>query len=342
MAEAAREFCELCHQGVLKHRMAERGPSKLRAARLARLALLALAALAACKKAPEPPPSQQAAPPAAPAADPWQGAVPAKDPLPRPFLFAAEKDGKTTHLLGTMHIGVDPEARLPALVWDQVDAATSFAVETDVSDPAISRIGSRSSGTLRDDLGPDYWKKLEFAITPQLAQALLHKSATIPATMLALRGIPSTPPMDGILLARAKLRGKQIVYLEAAARQAAMLEKHLNVKALKLMLDDLGKVERQTKQLLAAYVAGDEAKFSEITDEQRRDAIAGGYTEAEYDDSMEDLLYRRNASWIAAVERMHAGGGAFVAVGAMHLFGKRSVLELLAAKGYQIRRVAPP
>jgi hypothetical protein len=298
--------------------------------------LVALVGGAACKKAPEraPPPVAQ------PAADPWQGAVRDKDPLPRPFLWSAEKDGVTTYLLGTMHVGVDAEARLPPLVWDKLDAAAAFAVETDVGDPAITRIGGRASGTLRDELGPAYWTKLELAITPQVAQALVHKSAMIPATMLALRGLPSTPPMDGILLARAKNRSKQVVYLEPAARQVAILEKHLNARALRLMLDDLEKIERQSKQLLAAYVAGDEAAFGALTDEQRADALAHGYTPAEYDESMEDLLYRRNAAWIRPIERMHAAGGAFVAVGAMHLIGKRSVLELLEQQGYRIARLA--
>jgi len=297
--------------------------------------LVALAGGAACKKAQEP----AAQPVAAPASDPWAGAARAKDPLTKPLLWTAEKDGTTTYLLGTMHVGVDPETRLTQLVWDKLDAAASFAVETDVTDPAIATIGGRTSGTLRDDLGPEYWKKLEVAITPQLAQALVNKSPMIPATMLALRGLPPTPPMDSILLARAKNRGKKIVYLEPASRQAAILEKHLNAKALKLMLDELDKIEQQSKQMLAAYLAGDEAQLGAITDEQRKDALAHGYTAAEYDESMEDLLYRRNASWIASIEKMHAAGGAFVAVGAMHLIGQRSVLELLQQQGFRISRV---
>ncbi len=298
--------------------------------------MVALAGSAACKKAPEP----GAQPAAPPASDPWQSAAPAKDPLPRPFLWKAERGGTTTYLFGTMHVGVDAESRLPQLVWASLEAAPSFAVEIDVTDPAIVHIGARASGTLREELGPEYWRKLELAITPQIAQALVHKSAMIPASMLATRGLPQTLPMDGSLLARAQSRGKKVVYLEPAARQAAILEKHLGARALRLMLDDLAKIERQSGQLLAAYVAGDEAKVTAIIDEQRRDALASGYTEAEHDESMEDLLYRRNASWIAPIEKMHDAGGAFIAVGAMHLIGPRSVLELLRKKGFTISRVS--
>jgi uncharacterized protein YbaP (TraB family) len=300
--------------------------------------LVTLAALAAvaCKKSPDPTP-----PPAPAPADPWAGSAQPSPPLPRPFLWTAEKDGATTYLLGTMHLGVDPEARLPPLVWAELDAAPAFAVETDVTDPAIARMGGRTSGTLHDELGPEYWKKLELALTPQVAQSLDQKSAMIPATLIALRGLPLTQPMDSVLLARAKAHNKQIVFLEPAARQAALLEKHLNAKALRLMLDELDKVEQQSRQLLAAYLAGDESRFAAITDEQRRDALAHGYTPAEYDASMEDLLYGRNASWLAPIEKLHAAGGAFIAVGAMHLLGPRSVLALLRDQGFRIARVPP-
>src|SRR5262245_12065000 len=127
--------------------------------------LVALVGSAACKKAPEP----TAQPASPPAVDPWAGTPTAKDPLRRPFLWSAEKGGATTYLLGTMHVGIDPESRLPKTVWDKLDAAPAIAVETDVTDPAIANIGERKSGTLRDELGPDYWNKLELAITPQIA-----------------------------------------------------------------------------------------------------------------------------------------------------------------------------
>lgn len=307
--------------------------------------LVALVGSAACKRSPEPAkqPTTTATPaPAVPARDPWEGAVPEKEPLPRPLLWSAEKDGKTSYFLGTMHVGVDPEARLPQLVWDKLEASPAFAVETDITDPALANIGARTSGTLHDELGPDYWRKLELALTPQIARALDSKSAMIPATMLALRGLPPTPPMDGVLLGRAKNRGKKITYLEPASKQVAILEKHMNAKALKLMLDDLAALERQSKEMLAAYLAGDEAKIEAITEEQRRDSLAHGYTAAEYDESMEDLLYQRNASWIGSIDKLHAAGGGFFAVGAMHLIGKRSVLDLLGQRGYRIARMTPP
>jgi uncharacterized protein YbaP (TraB family) len=93
--------------------------------------------------------------------------------------------------------------------------------------------------------------------------------------------------------------------------------------------------------MLAAYVAGDEPTMLALGDEERTDALHHGYTPAEYDREVDDLLYGRNASWIAPIEQLHAAGGGFVAVGALHLLGPRSVLDLLAHRGYRVTRVAP-
>src|SRR5690349_18776613 len=49
-------------------------------------------------------------------------AAPVADGKIKPFLYAVEKDGKVSHLLGSMHIGVDPSS-LPDFVFTRVDAA---------------------------------------------------------------------------------------------------------------------------------------------------------------------------------------------------------------------------
>ena len=323
------------------------------------VALVALLSLAggACerratreaKQAPPPPategsaaPAAAADPPADPPADPWVKPAPKKDPLARPLLWSGEKDGITSYFLGTMHLGVDAEARLPELVWNHLDAARAFAMESDTNDPKlVAAMTTRASGTLRDDLGPAYWKKLEDALGAATARGLERVKPMVPASMLALKGLPATPPMDGVLLGRATNQKKPIVYLEDAGHAAKILEEYMDARALKMMLDHLDKGEAQTKEMLAAYTSGDEARIVAMADAQRADALAFGYTEAEYAASMEKILYQRNADWIAPIERLHAEGGGFIAVGAMHLVGPRSVLEMLGQRGWKIVRITP-
>jgi len=324
--------------------------------------VISLAGMAACKKS-EAPSTQPATQPvvapgsatapatatapdgAAPqaAADPWSKPASAKDPLAKPFFWSAAKDGKTSYFLGTMHMGIDAETRLPPIVWDKLDAAPAFAMETDLSDASLASLGTRAHGTLRDDLGPDYWQKLERAIGAQMAAGINGMKPMIAATLLSLQHLPKTAPMDGVLLGRAMNQKKRIVYLEEAKLQAAILEKHMNLKALKLMLDTQDQSATQTQEMLAAYAAGDADALVRITEAQRADALAHGFTGAEYEQQMDDLLYKRNASWIEPIEKLHAAGGGFVAVGTLHLVGKdgHSVLELLQKRGFQIERVTP-
>ncbi len=307
----------------------------------------AVLSIAACKQsapapATEPAVAKEAAPVTAPvAADPWKKEAPKKDPLARPLLWSIERDGKTSYALGTIHVGVDAEARLPAIVWDKIDASRTFAVETDLTDPVLQKVLTCINCSLRKDLGETYWAKLEGLLGKDVAAQIDPMKPMVAATMMSLRGLPTTTQMDTLLLARAQNAKKPIVYLERADQQAALLEKWMNVKALKSMLDDIEGGEKHTKEMLEAYLAGDEVRMVKLADDEKAQALKHGYTAAEYDESMQDMLYGRNAAWIAPIEKLHAEGGGFVAVGAMHLVGPKNVLELLAGKGYKIARVTP-
>jgi uncharacterized protein YbaP (TraB family) len=305
-----------------------------------------LAAATACKReATQPVAPQPAAAPGsgllAGSADPWAKSEPAVPRLAHALFWSIEKDGKTTYALGTMHVGIDADAQLPEVVFKKFDGVPAFAMETDLSDIAPGDMARKDGKSLHDELGDDEWKKLERALTPAVAKQMDRMKPMVAATMLQLRGLPLTAPMDGVLLARAKREQKRVVYLEPAAKEEALLEKWMDVRALKDMLDSLDEGERQAKAMLAAYVAGDEKKLLAVSEHERDEWKQHGHDVTEYDQMMEELLYERNASWIAAIEQLHAAGGGFVATGAMHMLGKRSVLDLLAQRGYKVTRLTP-
>jgi len=265
----------------------------------------------------------------------------ARDPLPHPLLWSVEKDGHTTYFFGTMHRGVDAASRLPAIVWQKLDAARVFAMEADLDDPAAAEAIRPTARSLRDTLGDAYWTKLESAIGSGAARAVEHLPPLVSASALSMRGLPETEAMDKVLSARAAGEHKPAVFLEPATRQLALLGKWMDTRALEMMLDELPESEPRARAMLDAYVAGDERKILALADDERGDALRHGYTAAEYDREISELVYERNASWIAELEKLHESGGGFVAVGALHLIGPRSVLDLLAHKGYRVTRVAP-
>lgn len=308
----------------------------------------------ACKKGPEPT-APTGSGSADQAKDPWSAAAsessgsgsgavasaPKPALLTRPLLWSAEKDGKTTYLFGTMHMGVDAATRLPPVVWDKLAASPSFAMEADLEDPKIAEMIKPTPTSLRDQLGDAYWKKLETALGATIASAVEHMPPMIPITALAVRGLPPTAAMDKVLQERAKKAGKPIVFLEAATRQLEILATWMDIKALKMMLDELDGTEQRTKATLDAYIEGDERKMLALADSEKAEALSHGYTAAEFDREMDDVLYNRNASWVEPIDRVHASGGAFIAVGALHLIGPRSVTDLLTKHGYKVTRIAP-
>jgi uncharacterized protein len=275
-----------------------------------------------------------------PASPPATERTASDDTLRRPLLWSAEKDSQTTHFLGTMHTGVAAD-RLPASVWRTLREARTFAMEAKLDDPRAGEMLRPTGRSLRRDLGDAYWKKLEDAMGANRASELEHMPPMIPATALSLRGLPVTTSMDRVLAARAAEAGKPIVYLEDTSHQLALLTRWMNIKALKMMLDALPRTEQRTRAMLDAYVDGDEDQILAISAAERADALRQGYSPEEYAQEMQELLYDRNASWIAAIEQLHAAGNSFVAVGAMHLVGPGSVLDLLARKGYRVTRIAP-
>jgi uncharacterized protein YbaP (TraB family) len=240
-----------------------------------------------------------------------------------------------------MHMGIDAETQLPPPLWAKLHDAKAFAMETDINDPQImSAMITPTKSSLKNQLGEVHWKKLEDALGLAMASALDHLPPMVAAAILAIRGLPTTEPMDKALSTRAKTEQKPVVYLEPAMLQVEMLRKWMDVKALKILLDDPGKTEDRAKLMLDAYVTGDERKILAISDGERADSLAHGFTPAEYDQQMAEMLYNRNASWIAPIEQLHAAGGGFVAVGVLHLVGPRSVVDLLARKGYKVTRIA--
>lgn len=317
----------------------------LRRAWLFQLLALLLSGSVACKRSSAPASSAAPYEPIASGQkDPWAAkGAPTKaatKPEVVPMVWRATKDGKATYFLGTMHLGVDAESRLPAWVWNLHKAAPVFAMETNLADPSLLTAGIRKVGyDLKSELGDVYWAKLEATLGPGMAKSLNGMTVPTVASMVSIRGLPMTAPMDMVLANRAREGKKQQVYLEAAAKQQGILEKWMDLRMLKHLLDDVEAVQANNSELLAAYEAGDAARIAGFADKEKAEFIKSGRTEAEYQAMMKDLLFDRNASWIAELERIHLEGNGFVAVGALHLVGPGSVLELLGQKGFQVDRL---
>lgn len=274
--------------------------------------------------------------------DPWARTGPAAPILERPLFWAATKDGHTTYLLGTIHLGINADAQLPAWLKAKLDGARAFAMEADVSDPRLlSSFQRTDGGSLRLDLGPEHWATFEAIVGADLARGLDKMKPLAAITVLSTKFLPTTLPMDSVLETRAKNANKPIVYLEDGMRQLEIVEPFMTGADIKAFLDNLEYAKTQSDEMLAAYQRGDEVALGKQFDDQTL-WVAAGRDPAQFGGFLDALLAGRNATWIPKIEELHGAGGGFVAVGAGHLVGPKNVLGMLAARGFTITRVTGP
>lgn len=255
--------------------------------------------------------------------------------LAQPFFYKVEgPKGEVGHFLGTMHMGIDAEKELPDYVWKVIDAAKVVSLEADISDPSLAMgLMLPKDTNLRKELGEETWKLLEEAIGKQMAQMLMPMKPAAAASMLAIKDLPQTMPMDLLLLNKAKAKSLELAYLETGKFQLDLLTKIMTADFLGEMLRD--PEASNSAKLLQVYRDGDEKAMSELM----LDPKAWGSAKMSKS-NMDAMLFARNRNWIPQIESLLAKKTALIAVGAAHLMGKDSVLDLLEKKGYTITRVS--
>jgi uncharacterized protein YbaP (TraB family) len=280
--------------------------------------------------------------------DPW--AAPAKsevvadDACPSvtaPYFFRVEKDGKTSHLLGTRHIGV-AWRKMPKAVHQALRDAKLVVFET-VDDDGSDDTPAPTKGAKRE-LGDKLWKRYRDLAGDALADSMEDASPAQAMIMLMVRYEDRLSSLEREIGAEAEELKKPIRGLETSAFQQKLLDRYLNGRAARAFveqLDNLDELRQDTIDDLREYCGGTD-ETPGVEPDERAEMMASGYTAAEIDQMDQELLFDRNHNWIPDLEKIFAEGDAFVAVGADHTRGDQGVPALLTARGYQVTRITPP
>jgi uncharacterized protein YbaP (TraB family) len=269
---------------------------------------------------------------------------PVPPPSPSPFLWKVAGP-QTSWLFGTVHSDNPRVATLPPAVIRALDASRSFHPELELNaDLGLSlaaKLSAADSPALSEQLGRTLGRRVARAgATLGLPNEILERLTPAIAALLF-----STPPatniaatVDGQLYTRAQERALKIVALETPDQQLALFEKLPVRQAIAVLTDALDEIDAgrpNEKKLLTTYASGDERALAAL--------IAAEFSRSPVSRELaEPLLYARNRTMADALVPHLNAGGAFVAVGAGHLVGPRSVVELLRARGWNITRVAAP
>lgn len=276
-------------------------------------------------------------------------ALAAAAPVPngQGLLWRIEADGRApSFLLGTMH-STDPAVLdLPAPVAGAFASARSLTVELMIDEAVRADIGRAM--LLADGRRLDQIVGAErFGQVARIGQLYGWPAAVVqlmkPWALMTIFGMPPEElarqaagilPLDQMLQDDAERRGLAVFQLESAEEQFAIFDKMPEadqIAFLDMVVSQHSFVEQQFAELRRLYLARDTGGMMALM----RHQAAG--SDPELLASFEDrLLNRRNRLMAERMAARLQEGGAFVAVGALHLPGETGLVRLLAQAGYRL------
>lgn len=255
--------------------------------------------------------------------------------------------GASSHVLGTVHMGVDMHEALKGHAR-VVDQARTVMLEVDFGE--VSPTQRRAAVVLPE--GQDLATILGAPLFDSLAGRLPHLDASSIRRMapwaamsmvMSLEAAETQNARDGESAARvgldeqirARANALEIPVrgLETYADQVAMIQQIPESSIVEFLQETLGSPDtsrEQTMRRTDAFLRGDIAEIEKEIDEQV--AISPGLFEV--------LLFARNDAWMNPLLEQMEQGDAFVAVGLSHLLGERGLLRQLEARGYVTTRLS--
>ena len=282
---------------------------------------------------------------------PQAAATPAPAPVAMtdadPALWVVKDKDTTIYLFGTVH------ALKPGLSWfDEAvkkafDSSDTLMLEIVQPDPAkmqslvMTKAINASGPTLPDRLPeadrPLFAKAVADVGLPE--HALDRFQPWFAATTLSVLPIvklgytPENGP-ETVLAKAAADEKKPVAGLETVEEQLGFLAdmpEPLQIKFLESTLKDLPKAGTTMGGMVAAWAAGDPDTLASFMNEGMEDSP----------ELAQRLLFDRNARWAQFIKtRLDKPGTVFIAVGAGHLAGAKSVQEQLKALNIKVTRIA--
>jgi uncharacterized protein YbaP (TraB family) len=265
-------------------------------------------------------------------------------PATRGLIWTVERDGKTSWLVGSLHL-LPPDAYpLPATVEAAFQSAETLIEEADPDElrtpdtaaELLKRAFFPPGQTLQSSVADTTFRVIvERATKAGLPVDAIQRmrpwmaAVTLAALEMQSAGFDPSLGIDRHFRDRAIAAKKPVRTLEAALEQITMLE------ALGPALQDAIVIEAlqgassevaQVKTLLSAWQAGDAAAMERLLVDSTRDSPQ----------IHQALFIDRNKRWVPKIEACLAAGRCMVIVGSGHLVGTDGLVDLLSRRGYRL------
>jgi uncharacterized protein YbaP (TraB family) len=265
------------------------------------------------------------------------------------FLWRLSKDGRSSYLYGTLHIGKLDWAFPGPRLRDALAQVDTLAVEVDLPDPSVAQAmgeATRAPGAavLAEPLRERLRRQIAAACVPEGLMAPMHPMMqAITLTVLAGRweGLDAGYAQEIVLGAQARASRLPIVSLETAQSQLELLMPKDDAQLQRLLTQTLEQLERgRVRPVLR--------RLAQVWEKSELDALEQYERWCECADSAEDRAFlaqlndARNAPMAERIDRLHGEGKRLlVAVGALHMTGPQGLPRLLAGRGFQVERLTP-
>lgn len=266
-------------------------------------------------------------------------------PYAQGLLWKISKGGKASHLFGTMHVSDSEITTLPAPVERALNESERFVMEALPEPEQILQMygmmffadGDRLSNHVA---APIFARAREilgaYRLPPEAVAAMKPWAAFLTMSYPPEQAGAPDEALDLMLLARAKQNGAEVAGLESLTEQAALFGQFTLTEQARILTDtvchyDLAR--REFARLKSLYLRRDLGSLYRYS---RRYTARG---KPIYKRLMQALNADRNGRMVERMRPILDKGGAFIAIGALHLAGEEGVLALLEKQGYRLQSV---
>lgn len=263
------------------------------------------------------------------------------------LLWLISNNTGSVYVFGSLHVGKAEFYPFAPAIENAFSKSEVLAVEADISNLEASfaiakRAFYQAPDNLERNISSPIMARLlaivsKYGLDPNQVKQMKPwmLASTLEMAEVGKLGYSPLLGTEFYLLQKAKTQGKAIIEVESIEFQADVMES-LTAQEQEAFLEgalssiEKGAYAKMIASLVQAWRLGDEEGLSRTIAEASKglrlvDAIH------------EKINYSRNPGITSKIETfLRSGKTHFVAVGALHLLGKRGVIEMLRAKGYKV------
>ena len=270
---------------------------------------------------------------------------------PRGCVWKLGDGDNTVYLAGSVHLLREDDFPLPGIFDAAYEDSSELVFEVDMkvmSSPEaaaiMKRLGTFSQGErLADHLGEGTYARLQdYLLSRRLPAATFDRLKpglvflTISSVEAMRLGARADLGLETRYYQRSLDDGKPSRGLETIEYQLSRFDELSKKEVDQLLgdtLEDIDEMPGLITEMIDAWKSGNTGRLDKLLNEQ-----------FEEDDRVRELLLTdRNKNWVPEIEKALAGKkNVLFIVGAAHLVGKESVIDLLRKKGCRVEKLKEP